>query len=197
MDWLPLCYNAQNTTEIKMGELKLEYLPHYTYENYKEWEDNWELIYGVAYNMSPAPMIKHQSISNKIAWQLQELFRECETCQSLLPVDWKIDEDTIVQPDNLVICHQPQNEAYISKAPEIIFEILSKSTAVKDQHLKYELYEKEGVKYYIIVNPDDTIAKIYALQNGRYIKVDDAYDEIITFKIDKCKAITFDFSKIW
>ena len=180
-----------------MGELKLEYLPHYTYDNYKEWEDNWELIFGIPYNMSPAPMIKHQSISSKIARYLDQAVSNCEHCQSLLPVDWKISEETIVQPDNLVICHKPQHEAYITKAPVIIFEILSKSSAAKDKHLKYELYEQEGVKYYIIVNPNDTIAKIYELKSGKYIKVDDAYDETITFKIDKCEAIHFDFSKIW
>ena len=180
-----------------MGELKIEYLPHYTYENYKTWEGNWELIYGIAYNMSPAPMIKHQSISNKIARFLDEAVSGCEQCQSLLPVDWKISEETVVQPDNLVICHKPRHEAYITKAPVIIFEVLSKSTAVKDQNLKYELYEREGVKYYIIVNPDDAIAKIYELKEGRYIKVDDAHDETVTFHLDKCKAIDFDFSKIW
>ncbi len=180
-----------------MGELKLEYLPHYTYEEYKKWEDNWELIYGVPYNMSPAPMIKHQSISNKIARYLDEAVAACEHCQALLPVDWKISEETIVQPDNLVICHEPQNEAYITKAPKIIFEILSKRTAMKDLNLKYELYEKEGVPYYVIVNPNDNIAKIYELKNGKYIKVDDAYDETISFKIDKCNEINFDFSKIW
>jgi Uma2 family endonuclease len=120
-----------------MSAIKKEYLPHYTYEEYKKWEGNWELIYGVPYAMSPAPMIRHQAVSNKIAWQLQEILKECEACQSLLPVDWKIDESTIVQPDNLIICHKPLHEAYITKAPRVIFEILSKSTVMVDKNLKY------------------------------------------------------------
>ena len=57
-----------------MGGLKLENLPQYTYEDYKNWEGDWELIYGQAYTMSPAPMIKHQSISSKMARYLEELF---------------------------------------------------------------------------------------------------------------------------
>ena len=113
-------------------------------------------------------MIKYQAISSKIAWQLQELLKECKTCQVLLPVDWKIDNHTIVEPDNLVICHEPQNEAYITKAPKVIFEILSKSTAHKDKNLKYSLYEKEGVDYYIIVDPTESIAKVYKLHMGKY-----------------------------
>lgn len=179
-----------------MGILKEEDLPNYTYDDYALWEGNWELIYGIPYAMTPAPMIKHQAISNKIAWQLQELLQECDTCQALLPVDWKIDHNIIVEPDNLVICHEPQDEAYISKAPKIIFEILSKSTAHKDRNLKYDLYEKEGVKYYIIVDPNDSIAKVYTLHEGRYIKVCDASDESITFELNAC-SFTFYFGKIW
>ncbi len=181
-----------------MGALRLEDLPTYTYEDYKRWDDNWELIYGVAYAMSPAPMIKHQNISSKIARFLEEAIENCQHCQSLLPVDWKIAEDTIVQPDNSVICHTPKNEAYITKAPKIIFEILSKSTAKKDKELKFNLYEREGVSYYIIVNPIENVAKVYVLKDGKYIKVIDATDEIVTFKLDKCdENIKFDFRRIW
>ena len=179
-----------------MGAIKEEYLPHYTYEDYKRWEGEWELICGVPYAMAPSPLIKHQAISNKIAWQLQELIKECETCQALLPVDWKIDDSTIVEPDNLVICHEPKHEAYITKAPKIIFEILSKSTALKDKNLKYELYEKEGVNYYIIVDPVDSMAKVYELKEGRYIKVCDAQDDSVDFSLNECK-FSFDFGKIW
>lgn len=180
-----------------MSAMKKEYYPHYTYDDYKLWEGDWELIYGIAYAMSPAPMIKHQAISNRIAWQLQDVLKECQVCQALLPIDWKIDEETIVQPDNLVICHNPQHEAYISKAPKIIFEILSKSTASKDLNLKYDLYEKEGVNYYVIVDPKEEVAKIYSLNaHGDYRKVTDTRDASVDFELDEC-AFSFDFSKIW
>jgi len=182
-----------------MGALKLEDLPRYSYDDYKNWEGNdWELIYGQAYCMSPAPMLKHQSISCNIAWELKNALNNCKKCQAYMPIDWKISEDTVVQPDNSVICHEPQNEAYITKAPVIIFEILSKSTAKKDKGLKYNIYEQEGVQYYIIVDPIEEIAKVYKLLNGKYIKVCDASDEIVEFKIQKCEnSMNFDFSKIW
>ncbi|RUM72960.1 MAG: Uma2 family endonuclease, partial [Sulfurovum sp.] len=106
------------------------------------------------------------------------------------------DNHTIVEPDNLVICHEPQNEAYITKAPKVIFEILSKSTAHKDKNLKYSLYEKEGVEYYIIVDPTESLAKVYKLHTGKYIKVCDASDESVSFTLDACD-FTFDFGKIW
>ena len=182
-----------------MVALRLEDLPNYTYDNYLLWEGNWELIYGVAYAMVPAPNIKHQNISAKIARYLMEAIDGCEQCQVLMPVDWKISDDTIVQPDNSVICHNPSNEAFITKAPKIIFEILSKSTAKKDKGLKYHLYEQEGVSYYIIVDPSESLAKVYFLKDGRFIKLIDATDEIVEFDlaIECNKNINFDFSKIW
>ena len=151
-----------------MGALKEEDLPQYTYEDYKLWEGDWELIHGVPYAMAPAPMIKHQAISNRIARFLDEALENCTTCQALLPIDWKVNNHTIVQPDNLIICHEPMHEAYITKAPKVIFEILSKSTAHKDKNLKFNLYEKEGVNYYIIVDSNESLAKVYKLNEGRY-----------------------------
>lgn len=179
-----------------MGLLKYEHLPHYTYEDYLRFEGNWELISGVAYAMSPAPMKKHQRISNNIAWLLKEILFDCENCEALLPVDWKIDEHTIVQPDNLIVCDESEDGAYISKAPLVIFEILSKSTAMKDKHLKYEIYQQEGVKYYAIVDPDESFVKLYKLYNGKYVKEGDFDKQSYTFEINDCK-VEFDFSKIW
>jgi len=180
-----------------MGALKEEYYPSYTYDDYKIWEGEWELIYGIPYAMAPAPMIKHQAISNKIAWQLQDVVKECKICQALLPIDWKVDDSTIVQPDNLVIFHEPEYETHIIKAPKMIFEILSKSTAQKDLHLKYDLYEQEGVRYYIIVNPEDNVAKVYTLNDqGTYMIIADAHNESVDFDLEQCQ-FTFDFSKIW
>jgi len=182
-----------------MGALKLEDLPHYTYNDYKQWDSNaWELIYGIAYAMSPAPMINHQKISNKIGRFLDEIFEECQKCQALLPIDWKISEDTIVQPDNSVICHTPEHEAYITKAPKIIFEVLSKSTMKKDTGLKFDLYEREGVEYYVIVDPDERLAKVYKRHEGRFIKMLDASDETFMFELKECTpSKAFEFSKIW
>lgn len=179
-----------------MNAIDMNELPHYTYDDYLIWEGKWELIYGLAYAMSPAPTIKHQKISNKIARILDEKLENCEHCLALLPIDWKVADDTIVQPDNLVICHQPDNDQYITKAPEIIFEVLSKSTALKDQNVKFKIYQSEGVKYYIIVYPKEHTAKVYILNQGKYIKLADVSDETINFDIKQCQ-FDFEFSNIW
>ena len=179
-----------------MGALKLEHLPSYTYDDYKIWEGKWELIHGIAYNMSPAPVKKHQFISSNIAWELKNALLECPRCKALLPVDWRISDDTVVQPDNLVVCDEDMEGAYIVKAPVIIFEVLSKSTAAKDCNLKFELYEQEGVKFYVIVDPNENNAKLYKLKDGRYIKEGDFGAKTYRFAFDEC-VFEFDFGKIW
>lgn len=179
-----------------MPTLDINELPCYSYDDYKLWNGDWELIYGVPHAMSPAPLIEHQRISSTIDWQLKNLLIDCNECQVLLPVDWKIDEETVVQPDNLVICDKPENAAFLTKAPVLIFEILSKSTAKKDRTTKYALYEREGVKFYVIVDPDNQVAKVYTLDKGTYIKVKDASTESIDFDLGDCN-FSFDFSKLW
>ena len=47
------------------------------------------------------------------------------------------------------------SEMYLVKAPEIIVEIISPTTAHRDEKYKFEMYEKEKVKYYIIIYPEN------------------------------------------
>ncbi len=170
-------------------------LPHYRYEDYKQWEGNWELIGGIPYAMTPSPGFKHQRISQKIAAALEELLADCPACQPLVALDWIVSDDTVVQPDNLVICYTPEGD-FLTRAPELIFEILSPPTSRKDRITKFHLYEREGVPYYCIVDPDTRVVKIYRLHEGRYIKQADLQDEHHRFELGGC-SIDFDFSGIW
>lgn len=178
-----------------MGALQNNH-PHYTYEDYVLWEGQWELIEGIPYAMSPAPSIRHQSISTKISWQLTSLLQGCQFCEALLPIDWRIAEDIVVQPDNLVVCGDVSGQ-YLTQAPEVIFEILSPATASKDRNLKFDLYEREGVKYYVIVDPETQTAKVYQrFADGRFVKQLDAQKQTFLFDLGECQ-IDFDFSLIW
>jgi len=53
-----------------MEALKYDNFQYYTYDDYKEWEESWELINGVAYAMAPAPYPKHQKIVFQIGKEL-------------------------------------------------------------------------------------------------------------------------------
>ena len=173
-----------------------EYIPRYNYDDYKRWEGKWELIRGIPYAMSPAPVIRHQEISANIWLELKEKSKDCQKCKSLQAVDWKIDDNTVVCPDNLLVCGEDIGEKYLTKVPEIIFEVLSQSTMFKDRNVKYKLYEKMGVSYYILVDPSARVAEVFTLQNGVYEKIKNAQDDVVEMQTKNCK-ISFDFAKIW
>ncbi|MBN2782938.1 MAG: Uma2 family endonuclease [Campylobacterales bacterium] len=172
----------------------LAYVERYTKQDYMNWADAWELVDGVPYAMAPSPMFGHQYINGKIYRQLDEQLDECSFCHAVFETDVEFSEDTIVRSDTMVFCYPPTDR--LNKAPDIVFEVISKTTAKRDEILKFDLYEKEGVKYYILVYPDGKKAKLYKLQDYRYVKIGDFSDESYTFELQRCK-IEFDFSFIW
>lgn len=170
-------------------------LPRYNYQDYEQWEGDWELIQGVPFAMTPSPTLDHQRISQKIAVQLESSLSDCKQCEALFAIDWKIDEHTVVEPDNLVTCHKEQGK-YLTMAPNLIVEILSPSTQDRDRQIKFELYQREGVLYYCLVDPTERMTKIFKLHQGRYIKDADVSSETHNFDLKQCR-IAFDFSLIW
>ena len=173
----------------------LDYLPHYTYDDYKLWEGNWELYEGFPVAMSPAPLIKHQSLAMEIAFELKNTISECARCVVIAEADYKLSDDTIFRPDVALICDEP-HDAYITKAPEVIVEVISPSTAKNDEGYKFQKYEAEKVMYYIIVYPDELYAKVYKLKDGKYDKQGDFSKESYAFEETLCKA-SVNFGKVF
>ena len=170
-------------------------IEYYTYEDYKLWEGDWELIYGQAIAMAPAPVINHQILMVSISTQFYNQLEECEECIVLAEEDWKISDDTVVKPDVVVVCGN-KSDKYISKAPEIVVEIVSQSTAKRDEKIKFKLYEDEKAKYYILVYPEDKKAKIYKLEGNKFEKEGDFFDEVYEFKNISCK-VSLDFKRVF
>ena len=50
----------------------LAYKEFYTYDDYKNWEGDWELVDGVAFAMAPFALPSHQKISLRIAKQIDD-----------------------------------------------------------------------------------------------------------------------------
>jgi len=170
-------------------------IEYYSYDDYKQWEGEWELIDGIAYSMAPAPMKKHQSIATEIIYNLRSQTENCSHCEVLGEIDYKIDDYTTLKPDIVLTCGET-NERYLTKAPEIVVEIISKSTARRDEVHKFAIYEKEKVNYYILVYPDDLRAKIYKLKDAKYDKVGDFLEDAYTFEETECK-VNLDFKKVF
>ncbi len=182
--------------------MKVKFLPYYTIEDWENWEGRWELIEGIPYAISPMPTPKHQRISLLIGSLLEEELEECEKCVALISIDWVISEDTVLEPDNMIVCSEDLERDLFSQKrlyfpPKAVFEILSPSTQEKDRITKFQIYTKQGVKYYAIVDPDTQEVEAYQLKGGKYeLAGKFQRDGKFTFDLGECKA-KLNFSKIW
>ena len=77
---------------------------------------------------------------------------------------------TVVQPDLCIICDTEKIDRLgCLGAPDMIVEVLSPSTMMKDITIKYSLYESEKVKEYWVVNPDLYSINTFVLnKKGKY-----------------------------
>ncbi len=143
----------------------------YNYQDYKNWPDDerWEIIDGEAYNMSPSPKKRHQIISRNITWKVgsqSDKLKDCSFYEA--PMDVIFDDFNIVQPDIFIVCEENKNADYVVDIPAVIIEIISSSTAYKDTKIKKDLYEKFGVKEYVIIFPELELVERYVLENSSY-----------------------------
>ena len=99
-----------------------------------------ELIDGVFYDMS-VPTTAHQIVIRRISRFLEDYIDEKEGLCVLFnsPVDVQLDRDndTMVQPDMLVVCDREKIwNRCIYGAPDFIMEVISPSTGWKDSTIK-------------------------------------------------------------
>lgn len=159
----------------------------YSYSDYLSWPEDgrWEIIEGVAYNMTPAPSRVHQEVLIALASVFYNCLKNSDCEIYTAPFDVRLldkstdpkDIKTVVQPDIIVVCDQNKlDDAGCLGSPDLVVEIVSPSTASKDYIKKLALYEKHGVKEYWIVHPTDRIVMVYRLGNDKAYGKPDIYD---------------------
>ncbi len=181
----------------------------WTYADYVKWspDERWELIDGVAYDMSPAPSRRHQAIAWELTRRIGNLLDGTECRGFAAPFDVRLttrtdaqDEDIVdvVQPDVAVFCDPSRlNERGALGSPDLAIEILSPATASKDTIKKRALYERYGVREYWIVDPEANQVFTFWLTKGRYPEPDQyaGQDKLVSRilpGLDLCVADLFD-----
>ena len=147
----------------------------FTYSDYKTWSDGerWEIIAGEAYAMTPAPSLKHQKILGNLHFKFAGFFLGKVCSVFIAPTDVVFDDENVVQPDLLVVCDKNKmTDANVKGAPDLIIEVLSPTTSLKDKREKKALYERFGVREYLLVYPEDALVERYFLADGKYRQPD-------------------------
>ena len=142
-----------------------------SWEDYRSWNDGkrWEVIDGEVFAMTPAPSLRHQWVSHELSRTLGNHFKKSPCDVFHAPTDVKLADDTVVQPDLVVVCDRKQQRgSHIEGAPKLVIEILSPSSVIHDRMRKMELYARQGVKEFWIVTPFPSLIEVYVLEGGRY-----------------------------
>ena len=149
---------------------------HYTYDDYCQWDDGnrYELIEGIPYMMSPAPITVHQRISGRLHREIADYLKGKTYEIFSAPFDVCLnglgnDDDTVIQPDLCVICNPSKiDDKGCNGAPDFVIEILSPSTAKHDCFIKYHLYRSAEVREYWIVDPETKTIQMHIFETNRY-----------------------------
>jgi Uma2 family endonuclease len=137
------------------------------------WQD-WDLsqIINGEEIMSPSPKTPHQKASRR----LQRLLEDYVEARDLGEI-WDAPMDVIfeenynrLQPDLIFISKQQEDivQDWIRGVPDMVVEIVSKSTVKMDTVVKKEIYERYGVPEYWVLKPEKRCLEIYTLVDGRY-----------------------------
>ena len=123
-------------------------------------------------SMTAAPRPRHQLVVGNLYLVLAEYVRRLNLGEILLsPIDVILAEITVLEPDLVYVDRERLtrvSDRGIERAPTLVIEVLSPSTAATDRGIKFQLCARYGVPYYWIVDADARIIESYRLVGKTY-----------------------------
>ncbi len=121
----------------------------------------------------PTPNFYHQKISMKLSREMSFFAEKYELGEVLTaPMDTKLDEDNVVQPDILFIAvsrYAVIEKNYINGAPDMVVEIWSPGNTQKERERKHSLYEGKAITEYWQIEPSKKSVLVETLgEAGQY-----------------------------
>lgn len=108
--------------------------------------------------MAPTPTVRHQAVLRNLFRPLDEFVLRTRIGSIFLsPLDVVLPSGNVVQPDAFFLTNEETESAHaadrVHGAPSFLVEILSPGSIKHDTLTKRELYERNGVREYWIVDP--------------------------------------------
>lgn len=131
----------------------------------------YEIIDGEMIKKS-APTPLHQEVSRNLLFLLEtfnRLYRKGQLFYA--PIDVFLDEYNKPQPDLVFVSNEKKSLVTndgIMGVPDLIIEIISPTSIIRDRIEKKNLYERMSVQEFWLVDPQYEAIEIYKLQNNRY-----------------------------
>ena len=134
-----------------------------------------ELINGIVHMPSPVSHV-HKDYHFRLSYWLGVYAAGTPGCEGGVAGTWLMANDSSPQPDldfHILREYGGQSRVegpYPASAPELIIEI-SHTTSTRDSGEKLKLYERSGVREYLIVRPKSQLLIWRELVNGKYREI--------------------------
>lgn len=124
------------------------------------------------HNVTASPFVRHQRISGRIYRPLSSWVEERDLGEVFYAsVDVVLSPHDVAVPDLFYISKKRAGiitEKNIQGAPDLIVEIISPSTRLRDEGIKLQSYGARGVEEYWMVYPDRQTTRVYRREGGRF-----------------------------
>ena len=171
-------------------------IPNYTVKDYEQWEGDWELWDGHPVSLDPPASFLHQRVAGRVLYQLCSVIKESGSPFDVIQtVDWRISQHTVVRPDIQLFC-EPVETHWVEQTPALIVEVVSPESAEKDRIAKRRLYGQQGVKYYLIVDPEAKTVEALTLQGDTYAPIESGEAPLSFDLHDGCK-VSLEVAALW
>ena len=147
----------------------------YTYSDYLRLPEDkrYEILDGELH-MVAAPGTKHQRVALNLKVVLYQYAKRTGVGTVYdAPCDVILSDENIVQPDILFVQRERSaiiGEANLQGAPDLVVEVLSPGTRVKDLGIKRKTYAGFGVKEYWIVDPEAETVDVLVWSESGYTR---------------------------
>ncbi len=152
----------------------------------------YEIIEGEKF-MAPSPGMGHVNVTANLVTIIGGYARVNKLGIAFADnLDVHFPDGSLFQPDFIFIS-AAKADLFIDKrnmtlhgVPDMVAEIFSRSTMKRDIGIKKDIYERNGVKEYWIINPWSESIEVYILRDSKYF-LDDIYQN---YSDDELKQLT-------
>lgn len=142
--------------------------------------DRYEIIEGEKF-MAPSPSWGHVNVTANLVTIIGGYARINKLGVAVADnFDVHFPDGSLFKPDFIFISADKAKSLFEDKnstlhgVPDMVAEIFSRSTMKRDIGIKKDIYERNGVKEYWIIDPLSEYIQVYLLRDGKY-QLDDVY----------------------
>ncbi len=152
--------------------------------------DDYEIIEGVKI-MAPSPGWGHVNVTANLVTIINGYAR-INKLGVAAPDNFDVHfpDGSLFKPDFIFVSAEKAKSLFEDKnmtfhgVPDMVAEIFSRSTMKRDIGIKKDVYERNGVREYWIIDPYTEYIQVYLLRDGKYF-LDDVYQNYSDAELKK------------